>query len=234
MSNTNCIAKPLPTEEQPSVRKAHGFTLVELLVVIGIIAVLISILLPAVLRARESAQTVACSSNLRQLSMAILMYANDNNGLLPASMPRDVYTPGIPDGMTYWFLSLNPYTSVEWGWLPRYSTLPQYKRTVFCDPAREEFLNYIVYGLHYGYNMEFSARKLGKIRGLRTLLADATGYEFINNRFPYYQVFYHWRIGSTLTLDFMRHRRGVNLAFIDGHVECVAKDDITESMMDDE
>lgn len=214
--------------------RVAGFTLVELLVVIGIIAVLISILLPAINRARESAQTVGCSSNLRQLSMALLMYANDHNGLLPASMPRDVYTPGIPDNMTYWFLSLENYTSVEWGWLPGYSTLPNGKRTVFCDPAREEFLNYIVQGLHYGYNMEVSARKIAQVRGMRVMLADATGYEFINNRFPYYQAFYHWRIGPTLSLDFMRHRGGVNLAFTDGHVECVPKDMITEAMMDDE
>jgi prepilin-type N-terminal cleavage/methylation domain-containing protein/prepilin-type processing-associated H-X9-DG protein len=60
-----------------------GFTLVELLVVVGIIAVLISLLLPALNRSREHARRVACAANLKQLGAAINMYANEAKGKTP-------------------------------------------------------------------------------------------------------------------------------------------------------
>jgi prepilin-type N-terminal cleavage/methylation domain-containing protein/prepilin-type processing-associated H-X9-DG protein len=92
-------------------RSSHGFTLVELLVVIGIIAVLISVLLPALSKARRSAATVQCASNMRQVSNALLMYINAYKGHFPPCQIRADAT-AYPNGW-WWATELVRFNYIK-------------------------------------------------------------------------------------------------------------------------
>ena len=110
--------------QQPTTR-SEAFTLVELLVVIGIIALLISILLPALGKAQESARQTACASNLKSLGQAINIYATKfKNSLPPGQVASTLAGRTDPNGGTNWVLLLQNTLDSRYGgnWNDAYSS----------------------------------------------------------------------------------------------------------------
>jgi prepilin-type N-terminal cleavage/methylation domain-containing protein len=118
--------------------KAKAFTLVELLVVIAIIAVLAALLVPALGSAKRAARRAACLSNLRQIGLAIQVYAHDNDGRIPYgpkappfTSPASFYpSTGAPTSL----ISLQSGAPVALGLLLR-EALAQESRVLFCPDS---------------------------------------------------------------------------------------------------
>lgn len=146
------------------IKRSEGFTLVELLVVISIIAMLLAVLMPALSRAREQARSVVCASNARQTGLALHSYAGGNNGYFPF-LTHYYYGYGTSSGpvkdFSYaWFVKLLPYMGAG---LKYNSSLPssnpeKYLRLNFyeCASRKEKIKNTDIklqaldYAVNYG------------------------------------------------------------------------------------
>jgi prepilin-type N-terminal cleavage/methylation domain-containing protein/prepilin-type processing-associated H-X9-DG protein len=190
--------------------RRRAFTLVELLVVIGIIALLISILLPALSKAQEQARKVKCLSNLRQLTAAWMMYADEHKGHLvgPDTFGEGdwVYAGETPDALRQGLLF--NYAGKSLGVYKCPSDILDRNRTYSIN----DYLNGSFVGGVYPY-----ARRLTDIKHSPQVFCFIEEFDIRG----YNEGSFAIAPTGTVWIDYPPawHVRGANLSFCDGHAE---------------
>lgn len=199
-----------------------GFTLAELLVVIGIIALLIAMLVPALTRAREQSQVVHCQSNLRQIGLGVLMYANANRGRFPLSSHTSA-----PIG---WIDTLVPYGTIPAVRLCPIDPRPSPKTSYLTNSYMQPLEAWIDFNPVSGATLPG-----GRIKAYLVLSdirhPSATVYIVESNDPGDHVHAVGWTTPDQVagSIDVKRHRDRANYWYVDGHVASIAWSEIKGS-----
>jgi prepilin-type N-terminal cleavage/methylation domain-containing protein len=211
-------------------QKRKGFTLVELLVVIGIIALLIAILLPALTRARDQANRTKCMANCRQLMTSVIMYSNENKLWMPFCNWLSLETTGNNPGWLYaWNTGsdasqfMDPKT-IETGLIWKYLNNREVYRCPGDNPPPYE-PNTTRWLTSYVMNGDTCSQ--AKVTGLtqyKITRFKSDSIIIVEND----ELANVWNDGSNRPDEGIpqRHGKGGSIAGVDGHVEWILKADM--------